>query len=81
MTKCPDTFRGCDIWVDFKAHAWMDTVALRPLSSVGQDYLADSSILRFKQEWRLHRRDFDDWFYDQCMDDQIKLNVEMADDR
>lgn len=83
----PDTCPNVDIWVDFKTHHWMDTVALRGLTRKGEDVLCmisdhcagDGTFIIVqdmddRDEYRVARRDFDDFIYDAFIDAGVFLN-------
>jgi len=36
----PDAIRPIDLWVDFKTYAYCDTVAIRPLTMKGTEFVA-----------------------------------------
>ena len=82
----PDTCPNVDIMIDFEKHAWMDTLALRPLTEKGDKWLQRCKLDQFKHiedksdewnEWLVSLRDFEEWFYDLCERSDISLSHTM----
>ena len=72
----PDTCPNVDIMVDFIKHGWMDTVALRPLTEKGDEYLQRSELMKpVPGEWLISRLGFEEWFFDLCEISDISLSV------